>query len=143
MLNEMHEKALKTMQVLCDHLNADSRDLYAEHVCQQEMDEESGLLPNSIGDGIYSLLTRNQLSSRKYKKVNNNVVIKLLLRCKQIYEALNEIKKILQLILRQEELFDEQDGDVILCIQKYETVTFSQVSESDQRSMIKTLQLLQ
>jgi hypothetical protein len=33
MLNEMHEKALKTMQVLCDHLNADSRDLYAEHLC--------------------------------------------------------------------------------------------------------------
>lgn len=28
MLNEMHEKALKTMQVLCEHLNADSRDYF-------------------------------------------------------------------------------------------------------------------
>lgn len=40
-----------------------------------------------------------------YKEITRENVIKLLLRCKKMYEARNEVKKILTLIIRKEALF--------------------------------------
>lgn len=54
-----------------------------------------------------------------YGKANSNTVIKVLLRCKKLYQAMTEIKKILQLVLKETELFSGPNGTLYKCIKKY------------------------
>lgn len=42
-----------------------------------------------------------------YEKIEINTVIKLLIRCRMLYQALHEIKLILQLVIKQEEIFKD------------------------------------
>lgn len=45
-----------------------------------------------------------------YKEINRKNVIKLLLRCRKMYEARTEVKKIFKLIIKKERLGRELDS---------------------------------
>lgn len=61
------------------------------------------------------VLTRNMIQSdislerifEHYDEITRQNVIKLLLRCKLLYEARVEVKKILLLIIKKEEIFEQ------------------------------------
>lgn len=72
-----------------------------------------------------------------YQKVNISTVIKLLLRCKKLYQAMSEVKKILQNILTQDEVYFSEDGDVQRVLSLYEKTPGLQLSEEDDQVIQK------
>ena len=96
-LNAAHEKGRRTLQVLISHILNNANN-------EEAIDEASIFLQQPSIDHTISPLNssmkKNILSRKNYLKVNSNTVIKLLLRCKKLYQAMTEIKKILQLILK-------------------------------------------
>lgn len=51
-----------------------------------------------------------------YSNTDTNTVIKLLLRCKTLWSVYSEVKKILQLVAKQEDIFAEEDGVIAAII---------------------------
>lgn len=85
-LDELHQKAKRTVLVLSDHLQ----------------------LNYTIFEEITSPKNVTQiLLTKTYAQSDINSVIKLLIRCRKLYQALHEIKLILQLVIKQEEIFDD------------------------------------
>jgi len=72
-----------------------------------------------------------------YQKVNISTVIKLLLRCKKLYAAMGEIKKILQNILQQDEAYFSKGGSVQKVLVKYETKPGLSLKEEDDGAIQK------
>ena len=66
-----------------------------------------------------------------YQKVNISTVIKLLLRCKKLYQAMSEIKKILQNILTQDEVYFVEDGEVQNVLNLYEKTPGLELKDED------------
>ena len=52
------------------------------------------------------------LMNDSYKKASISTIIKLLLRCNKLYEAISEIKKILMMIVKQTEMYFDKDGAI-------------------------------
>ena len=60
-----------------------------EHLCLNFMDE---FTPNV---------------KKNYRELDLNTVIKLLIRCRKLYQGMYELKHILQLMIKQELIFEE------------------------------------
>jgi hypothetical protein len=75
-----------------------------------------------------------------YRKVNISTVIKLLLRSKKLYQAMGEVKKILQNILTQDEAYFAKDGPVETVLSRYERQPGLVLKEEDDRAVQKCQQ---
>jgi hypothetical protein len=72
-----------------------------------------------------------------------STVMKLLFRCKKLYQAMAEIRKILQLILKQEQLFEEPTGIIYKSLAQYEQRESPTISQKDEYAVMKAITLLQ
>ena len=61
-----------------------------------------------------SILVHN----KSYEEVTNENAIRLMLRCSKLYQALTEIRKILETILKVEEMYSSQG--VLAIVEKYD-----------------------
>lgn len=76
-----------------------------------------------------------------YKQVNVDTVIMLLLRCKKLYQAMYEIKKVIETILKQEEAFAPA-GPLDTVVSTFESFPARKLSEKDEQMLVKGLQIL-
>jgi len=105
---------------------------------QQTGNESMGTF-NSQAGGKTSIILLNKI----YKKISMNTVIKLLIRIKKLYEAMYEVRKILQLIMKQEEMFNEEVGILYTCVHKYEKDLTLTLSDQDESVFLRGIQVLQ
>ena len=66
-----------------------------------------------------------------YKQVNINTVIMLLLRCKKLYQAMYEVKKVIETVFKQEELF-APSGQLYTAVANYESFPAKMLTEKDE-----------
>jgi len=76
------------------------------------------------------------LWSSVYKEVNLTTVIKLLLRCKKLYQAFFEIKKLIQLVIKQEDVFSPT-GLIYSCMNKYAFVKNIELTDQDEAVLMR------
>ena len=95
--------------------------------------------PNTIG-----LLSPNSrartnfiFENDEYRNSNIDTVIKLLLRCRILYQAMHEVMKILQLIIKQEGIFEKPTGPLFALLNKYENLPNLKLSLQDESAVIK------
>ena len=69
-------------------------------------------------------------------------MIKLLLRCRILYQAMHEVMKILQLIIKQEDIFAEPKGPLFALMHKYQTLPNLELSTQDESAVINGFQVL-
>ena len=111
---------------------------------------ESLILQNqhsSISSGqmdLQSSMKKGVLANKNYQKADSNTVIKVLLRCKLLYSAMEELKKLLALVIKQQDLFIQPDGPVYKHMNKYinQPNFIGQVSPNDKQTTIKSIQVL-
>lgn len=80
------------------------------------------------------------LLNESYRALNSNNVVKLMLRCVKLYQALHDVKQILLIILKSEDMYYEQQNGILKTIvEKYESQPGSRLTEEDEASVIKVL----
>jgi len=67
-------------------------------------------------------------------------VIKLLLRCRKLYDALYDLKKVLQLVVKQEDMFDADLGLIYKSIAKYDGQ--KKLQGNDEAAVVRGLNVL-
>ena len=72
-----------------------------------------------------------------------HTVIKLLIRSKKLYQAMYEVRKILQLVIKQVEMFDEGSGILYTCVTKYEKEPNLSLTDQDESAFLRGIQVLQ
>lgn len=76
-----------------------------------------------------------------YREVSIETSIKLMLRIRKLYQALYEVKKILQLVIKQEDLFSE-GGLIFSCLEKYKQSPEQQMTVQDESIIMRGFQVL-
>ena len=74
-----------------------------------------------------------------YSDVKREIVIKMLIRCKKLYESRADVKKIMTYIIMKEELFDKRSGvyDIFEKNQKMNKIT-----KGDQEKLNEGLKMI-
>jgi hypothetical protein len=72
------------------------------------------------------------LRKNLYKRVTVNTVIMLLLRSKKLYQAMYEVRKILVLVIKQDDMMKAKTGPIYLAIKKYESESDMTLTEKDE-----------
>ena len=67
-------------------------------------------------------------------------MIFILQRCKKLYQAFSEIKKIVVLILKQEEIFNPDKGIIFAIIDNYNQT--NELSNQNKNALIKSIKVL-
>ena len=85
-LQEVHTKAKKTVEVLSEHLEL-------QHVLMDDLESPAKADNNAIPNGLKRQSTI--LLNQQYNDHGVNTVIKLLVRCRRLHQALFDMRKIL------------------------------------------------
>lgn len=116
LLEALYHKATRTVELLSEHVLLSTLTQEEIMAAVQEALLNSSMVTREAAVGGSSIV----LAHEDYKKVGVDTVIKLLLRCKKLYLCLQDVKKLLQLIVKQEELFKQQ-GLIYCCLQQYDS----------------------
>ena len=132
----LYKKARRTVEVLSDHLLLSTASV--EEDIADQLEKQNPSSPKSA-EKRTSIILRKHL----YQRVTINTVIMLLLRSKKLYQAMYEVRKILVLVLKHDEMFNREDGPIYACIQKYEKQPGLPITDQDESVMLRSIQFLQ
>lgn len=130
-------KAKKTVEVLSDYLLLSKRKQLEDIIDMLEADKKgfgSTTSPHSHGRSIVLLHT-------VYSHISIETCIKLMLRVRKLYQSLFEVKKILQLVIKQEDIFKD-NGLIQSCIIKYRESENEAMTVQDESVIMRGFQVL-
>lgn len=82
------------------------------------------------------------LKDQTYKKPNRDNAIKLLLRSRNLYQAVHDIRKLLEMMLLGDDMYFSKGGMLQSIIEKYEEDEELELTEKDENSVIRFLKVL-
>lgn len=137
----MYEKAKTTVSVLSNHLNLTIDDFNHLEIKVEDLktiDPGSVLTPQKE-----SIILRNE----NYQETTIESLIKLLIRIKQLYDAIQELIKILSIIVKMQSMFpeEEEEGETIQSIlQRYSQLEDrkQKVDQDEELKLVKCLNFL-
>jgi hypothetical protein len=137
----MYEKAKTTVSVLSNHLNLTIDDFNHLEIKVEDLktiDPGSVLTPQKE-----SIILRNE----NYQETTIESLIKLLIRIKQLYDAIQELIKILSIIVKMQSMFpeEEEEGETIQSIlQRYCQLEDrkQKVDQDEELKLVKCLNFL-
>ena len=129
-LSEVHGKAKTTVEVLSEHLEL-------QHVLLDDLDSPDKRSTNK--DNLPGSLKQVStiLLNQQYMDQGVNTVIKLLVRCRRLHQALFDMRKILQLVIKQYEMFHPQTGKYL------QIQAGSALNAETENEVIKSIKTLQ
>lgn len=141
LLRDLFFKSKKTVEVLSEYLLLSKKKQLEDIISMLEEERIQGLKEGQNPDSPRTSKGTKILLHDAYKHITHESAIKLMLRIRKLYQALSELKKIIQLIIKQEDIF-QRDGLIYTCVKKYQTNMDQEMTVQDESIIMRGFQVL-